>query len=234
MPLLTSPVARRLICVFSLAATATSGCVIEYEPPGCVAESAATYDGRTRESGAPKRTPYDACTSGRLIRCTAEDIMTGDETERTNYVENGVKYLDLEGKGITSLAPGAFSQGCEELGTLDLSDNQIQRLEGDTFVGLPALTWLEIGSIWVGDSNPIQFVDINAFAGLNTETQIMLDSDQLKAALKDSGICPSHWLADHAAVIVQPCSRVVHKQALRVSGRSRVRRGGVHAPGPMM
>jgi hypothetical protein len=76
---------------------------------------------------------------GRLIKVTRDDV-SGDVIDlRGDYrVIDG----NFEGMGITSIAPGAFSEGdFSDVTALLLSGNKIETIEANAFQGLSSLTW---------------------------------------------------------------------------------------------
>jgi Leucine-rich repeat (LRR) protein len=87
-------------------------------------------------------------------------LLTSNQLVAWGYNSATTTDLDLTGRGITQIQPGAF-QSFINLQTLDLDDNNIETVFANTFTGLTNLKLLKLSN------NQVKTIEIGAFNGLN-------------------------------------------------------------------
>ena len=88
-----------------------------------------------------------------------DGLLTTSQLLEWGYDEETTINLDLSGKSITEIMPGAFHSFLN-LQTLNLDDNNIEKVYANTFIGLTSLKLLKFSN------NKIKTIEVGSFSGL--------------------------------------------------------------------
>ena len=100
-------------------------------------------------------------------------LMDRGEVHVAYSFREGISYLNLQSKQVTSLEGLTEIPGIQNCQRIDLSNNQLTRIERDAFLGISNLQELDLSN------NHIEQVEPGAFAGLYEIDVLNLGRNQL-------------------------------------------------------